>query len=183
MGCRDFKSKITDIYILRLFLSWIPSDPIKGPYLQRKNIELSINSLVNTGRPGVLQFMRSQRVGHDWATELNWTEQLALNKIAKCRRPRVKKRWGPRTKTTWLLRVWEQQFLLPPGPLQTALPWPSCPQPKFRTPCHGWALSYQSGWGQFYSTRTGKLKRDSWQIPEAQDRVTAGRGRRRPAAG
>ena len=27
-----------------------------------------------TGRPGVLWFMRSQRVGHDWATELNWTE-------------------------------------------------------------------------------------------------------------
>ena len=28
-----------------------------------------------TGRPGVLRFMGSQRVGHDWATELNWTEQ------------------------------------------------------------------------------------------------------------
>jgi len=26
----------------------------------------------STGRPGVLQFMGSQRVGHDWATELNW---------------------------------------------------------------------------------------------------------------
>ena len=26
-----------------------------------------------TGRPGMLRFMRSQRVGHDWATELNWT--------------------------------------------------------------------------------------------------------------
>ena len=26
-----------------------------------------------TGRPGVLRFMGSQRVGHDWATELNWT--------------------------------------------------------------------------------------------------------------
>ena len=26
-----------------------------------------------TGRPGVLQFMESQRVGHDWVTELNWT--------------------------------------------------------------------------------------------------------------
>ena len=26
-----------------------------------------------TGRPGVLQFMGSQRVGDDWATELNWT--------------------------------------------------------------------------------------------------------------
>ena len=25
-----------------------------------------------TGRPGVLQPMGSQRVGHDWATELNW---------------------------------------------------------------------------------------------------------------
>ena len=27
-----------------------------------------------TGRPGVLQFMGSQRVGHDWVTILNWTE-------------------------------------------------------------------------------------------------------------
>ena len=27
-----------------------------------------------TGRPGVLRFIGSQRVGHDWATELNWTE-------------------------------------------------------------------------------------------------------------
>jgi len=27
-----------------------------------------------TGRPGVLQFMGSQWFGHNWATELNWTE-------------------------------------------------------------------------------------------------------------
>ena len=27
-----------------------------------------------TGRPGVLRFMGLQRVGHDWVTELNWTE-------------------------------------------------------------------------------------------------------------
>ena len=27
-----------------------------------------------TGRPGVLQFMGSQRVRHDWASELSWTE-------------------------------------------------------------------------------------------------------------
>ena len=27
-----------------------------------------------TGRPGMLRFMGSQRVGHNWATELNWTE-------------------------------------------------------------------------------------------------------------
>ena len=29
---------------------------------------------VNSKRPGVLLFLGSQRVGHDWATELNWTE-------------------------------------------------------------------------------------------------------------
>ena len=27
-----------------------------------------------TGRPSMLRFMGLQRVGHDWATELNWTE-------------------------------------------------------------------------------------------------------------
>ena len=31
-----------------------------------------------TGRPGMLRFMGSQRVGHDWATELNWTEAHVL---------------------------------------------------------------------------------------------------------
>jgi len=37
---------------------------------------------VNSGRwwwtagPGVLRFMGSQRVGHDWATELNWIELM-----------------------------------------------------------------------------------------------------------
>ena len=29
-----------------------------------------------TGRPGVLQFMGSQRVRHNWATEVNWTEKI-----------------------------------------------------------------------------------------------------------
>ena len=29
-----------------------------------------------TGRPGVLRFMGSQRVGHDWATELNWHDSI-----------------------------------------------------------------------------------------------------------
>ena len=31
-----------------------------------------------TGRPGGLQFMGSQRVEHDWVTELNWTELKGL---------------------------------------------------------------------------------------------------------
>ena len=38
------------------------------------DMSLSIlQELVMTGRPGVLQSMGSQRAGHDWATELNWT--------------------------------------------------------------------------------------------------------------
>ena len=36
-----------------------------------------------TERPGVLQSMGSQRVGHDWATELNWTELKAVSKKTK----------------------------------------------------------------------------------------------------
>ena len=38
-----------------------------------------------TGRPGVLLFIGSQRVGHDWETELNWTELIvgSLGKSSK----------------------------------------------------------------------------------------------------
>ena len=32
-----------------------------------------------TGRPGVLQSMGSRRVGHDWATEVNWTVRLSTD--------------------------------------------------------------------------------------------------------
>ena len=32
-----------------------------------------------TGRPGMLWFMGSQRVGHDWETELNWKVENTLN--------------------------------------------------------------------------------------------------------
>ena len=35
-----------------------------------------------TGRPGVLRFMGSQRVGNDWATELNWI-YIYMYKISK----------------------------------------------------------------------------------------------------
>ena len=35
-----------------------------------------------TGRPGVLQFMGLQRVGHDWTIELNWTFQVSIQYCA-----------------------------------------------------------------------------------------------------
>ena len=34
-----------------------------------------------TGRPGVLWFMGSQRVGHEWATELNWLTHFRASPI------------------------------------------------------------------------------------------------------
>ena len=41
------------------------------------SMDMDMNSdLVMEGRPGVLWFMVSQRVGHDWETELNWTEYI-----------------------------------------------------------------------------------------------------------
>ena len=34
-----------------------------------------------TGRLGMLQFIGSQRLGHDWATEVNWIRSLTYNVI------------------------------------------------------------------------------------------------------
>ena len=33
-----------------------------------------------TGRPGMLRFMGSQRVGHDWASELNWKGKIRFGR-------------------------------------------------------------------------------------------------------
>ena len=36
-----------------------------------------------TGRPGMLQFMGSQRVVHDWVTELNWSYSRSSRKLQR----------------------------------------------------------------------------------------------------
>ena len=36
-----------------------------------------------TGRPGVLWFMGSQRVGQDWVTELNWTDTVRQGDVIR----------------------------------------------------------------------------------------------------
>ena len=46
--------------------SWMPT------LIQWTWVWASSGSWWWTGRPGELWFMGSQRVGHDWATELNW---------------------------------------------------------------------------------------------------------------
>ena len=53
-----------------------------------------------TGRPAVLQSMGSQRVGHAWATELNWTEAVDIPSVFPA---------GRRTVTGWVpLIEWSQ---------------------------------------------------------------------------
>ena len=36
-----------------------------------------------TGRPGMLRFMGLQTVGHDWVTELNWTENKTYSSASR----------------------------------------------------------------------------------------------------
>ena len=45
---------------------------------QRTWVWVNSGSLWWTGRPGVLWFMGSQRLGHDWVTELNWRDFLQV---------------------------------------------------------------------------------------------------------
>ena len=43
-----------------------------------KSRDISLPKRWWIGRPGVLQVMGSQRVRHDWVTELNWTERNCI---------------------------------------------------------------------------------------------------------
>ena len=45
---------------------------------QWTGVWISSGSWQRTGKPGVLQSMGLQRGGHDWVTELNWTESREL---------------------------------------------------------------------------------------------------------
>ena len=74
-----------------------------------------------TGRPGVLQFMGSRRVGHDWATELNWTEKATSGCSPESGRSHTVAFWF------WTCGFWSglingYQWC---WPLATLRPWPS----------------------------------------------------------
>ena len=62
---------------------WVPS------VTQWTWVWVSSGSWWWTGRPGVLQATGSQRGGHDWATELNWTDTYTY--ICFLKRIRVKR--------------------------------------------------------------------------------------------
>ena len=56
-------------------LGKIPNCWKTGLFFNLYNHDSNVTYLIGwwTGRPGMLQFIGWQRVGHDWATELNWT--------------------------------------------------------------------------------------------------------------
>ena len=58
-----------------------------------------------TGRPDMLQSMGLQRVRHDWATELNWTE------LINGRSEGSQIYWGQSTVHSWIW-IWWQKFSL-----------------------------------------------------------------------
>ena len=72
-----------DSFEKTLFLGKIEGRRIRG-WQRTRSLDDITNSmdmnlsklweLIWTGMPGVLQSVGSQRVGHDWVTELNWTE-------------------------------------------------------------------------------------------------------------
>ena len=46
-----------------------------------------------TGRPGVLQFMGSQRVGHGWVTDLIWSEEELKSLLMRVKEDSEKESW------------------------------------------------------------------------------------------
>ena len=63
-----------------------------------------------TGRPGVLQSLGSQRVRHDWATELNWIMKDAFPLLIK-RRNQVKFLTTDRGSTIYDIFSWLQRTI------------------------------------------------------------------------
>ena len=68
--------KRTEIILSFLRLHQSQIDGWMASPTQRTWVWVDSTSWWWTGRPGMLWFMGSQRVGHDWATELNWICQF-----------------------------------------------------------------------------------------------------------
>ena len=62
-----------------------------------------------TGRLGMLQSMESQRVGHDWMTELNWTDPALL--------------WSPENHGETRQRIAASEISVPGATVEARLEW------------------------------------------------------------
>ena len=95
-----------------------------------------------TGRPGVLQFMGSQRVGHDWAIDLIWSDLILAWRILQTEEPDGLQSVG-------LQRVGHNWA--------TELSWIECPN-------YWWwrSWSWISMWRSIAPSRTNTKKRCPW---------------------
>ena len=75
-----------------------------------------------TGKPGVLQSMESQRIRHDWATELNWTElNVTLLKVLQWLFSLMELSANPQTQWLKPLLIWSACTLpIRPPPFHAA---------------------------------------------------------------
>ena len=58
-----------------------------------------------TGRPGVLRFMGSERVGHDWATEVNWILLKLIYYKSSIFQYTIDKNMRPALQILWFLKL------------------------------------------------------------------------------
>ena len=72
-------------------------DGWKASLTQWSRVWASSRSWWWTGKPDVLQFIGSHRVGHDWATELNWDTQ----EVASSLWPQSRQRWSFSKLSVW----------------------------------------------------------------------------------
>ena len=72
-GCESWTIKKAEHWRIDASELWCWRRLLKVPWTARRSNQSILKEISPwTGRPGVLQSMGSQRVGHDWATELNW---------------------------------------------------------------------------------------------------------------
>ena len=86
----------------------VTEDEMAGCYhwLDGHEFELTLGVVwVNSGRPGMLWFMGSQIVGHDWVTELNWKWNglYSIMLSVECKDSQARSLFSPRTdfETVW----------------------------------------------------------------------------------
>ena len=106
-----------------------------------------------TGRPGVLQFMGSKRVRHNWVTELNWTE---LKEPSWTELQLSLENWGPRDGTQ--CPTARRKFMVLPHQLfRTNIPESLCPLWGL----YWWNLCSPTGWWLWNGSVWNKIQTGS----------------------
>ena len=105
-----------------------------------------------TGKPGVLQSMASHRVGHDWATELNWTELWKKKWKKKGAWWLSGKELLPAMQETWVWSLNQEDPLEKEMATHSSILAWEIPQTEEPSRLH--SMGYQKSWMQLNSSTT-----------------------------